>query len=393
MSTRSTVAFLKTETGAGLLLVAVAALALAWANSPWAGAYAAITRELVPVRVGPFFEEMSFGGWVRTGLMPIFFFVMGLEIKHEVVRGELSNPRRLALPILGGIGGVLGPALVYVALNLGSGRLDGWPTAVPTDVAVALAALAVAGPRMPQTLRVFLLTMAMAAHLVTVILIAMLFTDGLRFPMLAGAAITTAVLVAMARWRTAPYAFWAVGGLLLWGFTLKSGVDTSLAGIAAAFCLPLEPKRVGGQGVLAETMAALHPYVAFFILPLFVFTTAGIRIEPALIGPVSLGVAAALFLGKQTGVFGATALTLALKWARRPTGTRWIELYGASALCGIGFTLSFYIGGLAVPAGDAAAQAQIRAGVILGSVASAALGVAVLLASAARRARENETYV
>lgn len=388
MSTRSTVAFLKTETGAGLLLVAVAALALAWANSPWASAYAAITGERVPVRIGPFFEEMSFSGWVRTALMPIFFFVMGLEIKHEVVRGELSNPRRLALPILGGLGGVLGPAIVYVATNLGSGRLDGWPTAVPTDVAVALAAMAVAGPRMPPTLRVFLLSMAMAAHLVTVILIALLFTENLRFPMLAGAAVVTAVLVAMARWRTAPYAFWAIGGLLLWGFTLKSGMDTSLAGIAAAFCLPLEPKRVGGQGVLAETMAALHPYVGFFVLPLFVFTTAGIRLDAALIGPVSLGVAAALFLGKQVGVFGAAALALALKWARRPTGARWIELYGVSALCGIGFSLSFYIGGLAVPAGDAVAQAQVRAGVILGSLASLALGIAVLLAAAARRARE-----
>ena len=388
MSTRSTVAFLKTETGAGLLLVAVAAVALAWANSPWAGAYAAITGELVPVRVGPFFEEMSFSGWVRTGLMPIFFFVMGLEIKHEVVRGELSNPRRLALPTLGGMGGLLAPALVYVALNLGSGRLDGWPTVVPIDVAVALAALAVAGRRMPPTLRVFLLTMAMAAHLVTVALIALLFTDGLRFPMLAGGAITTAVLVAMAPWRAAPYAFWAVGGLLLWGFTLKSGVDTSLAGIAAAFCLPLEPKRVGGQGVLAETMAALHPYVAFFILPLFVFTAAGVRLDPAVVGPVSLGVAAALFLGKQAGIFGATSLALALKWARRPTGTRWLELYGASVLCGVGFTLSFYVGGLAVPAADALAQGQVRAGVLLGSLASAVLGTAVLLASASRRSRE-----
>lgn len=391
MSSRSTLAFLKTEAGAGLLLVAAAALALAWANSPWAGGYAAIMGEPVPVRVGPFFEQMSFSGWVRTALMPVFFFVMGLEIKHEVARGEFANPRRLALPILGGLGGVLGPGFVYALMNLGSGRLDGWPTAAPTDVAVALAALSLAGPRMPPTLRVFLLTMAMGAHLVAVGLIAILFPDGLRFPMLAGAAITTAVLAAMARWRAAPYAFWALGGLLLWGFTLKSGVDTSLAAIAAAFCVPLEPKRAGGQGVLAETMAALHPYVAFFILPLFVFTAAGVRVAPALIGPVSLGVATALFLGKQAGVFGATALALALKWGRRPTGTRWLELYGASVLCGIGFTLSFYIGGLAVPADDAGAQAQVRAGVILGSLASAALGVAVLSACAARRAREVET--
>lgn len=390
MSTRSTLAFLKTETGSGLLLPIAAGLAIAWANSPWAGAYAAITGAAVPVQVGPFAETMSTADWIRSALMPIFFFVLGLQLKHEVLRGEFSNPRRLALPILGGLGGALIPVLVYLAFSLGpGGRPEGWPVALGSDIALALAALTFAGPKTPPTLRVFLLTLAMAADLLAVIAIGLLFSADLRFPMLAGAAVTTAVLAAMSRWRTAPYAFWALGGLLLWGFTLKSGIDVSLAGIAAALCFPLEPKRPGGRGVLSETMEALHPYVAFLVLPLFAFTAAGFRLDGALVGPVSLGIAAALFLGKQAGVFGAAALALAFKWARRPTGTKWLELYGASTLCGVGFTLGLYVAGLAFPSDEPLLQAQARAGVVLGSLASAALGFGILMTGSARRARED----
>jgi NhaA family Na+:H+ antiporter len=389
MASRSTLEFLKTETGSGLLLAAAALVAIVWANSPWAGAYHALTYQTVAVQVGPFAEQMSLAGWVKTALMPIFFFVVGLEIKHEVLRGELSNPRRLALPILAATGGVIVPALIYLALNLGQGGSpQGWPIPTATDIAFALAALAVAGPKLPPTLRIFLLTLAIADDLVAVLLIAVLFTADLRFPMLAGAAVTLAVLAAMSRWRTAPYSFWAIGGLLLWGFTLKSGINTSLAGIAAAFCIPLEPKRSGGPGVLIETMEALHPYVAFFILPVFAFMAAGFSLGGVggdILGPVSLGVAAGLFFGKQIGVFGAAALAIGLKWARRPTGAKWLELYGVSALCGVGFTMSLFIGALAFPAADALQEAQVRAGVVLGSTASVLLGMLLLAISAARR--------
>lgn len=391
MASRPTLAFLKTETGSGLLLAAAALVAILWANSPWAGAYHALTYHKVAVQLGPFAEEMSLAGWVKTALMPIFFFVVGLEIKHEILRGELSNPRRLALPVLAAAGGVVIPAAIYLLINGGAGgQPRGWPIPTATDIAFALAALAVAGPRLPPTLRIFLLTLAIADDLVAVGLIAVLFTSDLRFPMLAGAAVTVAVLAAMSRWRAAPYSFWAVGGLLLWAFTLKSGVNTSIAGIAAAFCLPLEPKRPGGAGVLTETMEALHPYVAFFILPLFAFMAAGFSLQGAgdVVAPMSLGVAAGLFFGKQIGVFGAAALAIGLKWARRPTGAKWLELYGVSALCGVGFTMSLFIGALAFPDGDAARDAQVRAGVVLGSVASALLGMAVLAISAARRADE-----
>lgn len=393
MASRPTLEFLKTETGSGLILAMAALAAIVWANSPWAGAYHAITYHAVTVQVGPFAEQMSLAAWVKTALMPIFFFVVGLEIKHEILRGELSNPRRLALPVLAAAGGVVAPALIYLAINAGEGgRPAGWPIPTATDIAFALAALAMVGARLPPSLRIFLLTLAIAADLVSVALIAVLFTSEVRFPMLAGAAVTLAVLAAMSRWRTAPYSFWVVGGLLLWAFTLKSGINTSLAGVAAAFCLPLEPKRPGGQGVLQETLEALHPYVAFFILPLFAFVAAGFSLGGVagggVLGPVSLGVAAGLFFGKPLGVFGAAALAIGLKWARRPTGAKWLELYGVSALCGVGFTMSLFIGALAFPAGDALHEAQVRAGVVMGSVASLLLGMAVLAISAARRARD-----
>jgi NhaA family Na+:H+ antiporter len=395
MASRPTLEFLKTETGSGLLLAAAALLAIVWANSPWAASYHALTYQEVAVQVGPFAERMSLAGWVKTALMPIFFFVVGLEIKHEILRGELSNPRRLALPVLAAAGGVVGPALVYLLVNSGAGGSPrGWPIPTATDIAFALAALAVVGRTLPPTLRIFLLTLAIADDLVAVVLIAVLFTADLRFPMLAGAAVTVAVLAAMSRWRTAPYSFWAIGGLLLWGFTLKSGVNTSLAGIAAAFCLPLGPKRTAGPGVLTETMEALHPYVAFFILPVFAFMAAGFSLGGeaggTILGPISLGVAAGLFFGKQIGVFGAAALAIGLKWARRPTGAKWLELYGVSALCGVGFTMSLFIGALAFPAADALHEAQVRAGVVLGSAASVLLGMAVLAISAARRKAEDD---
>jgi NhaA family Na+:H+ antiporter len=390
VSTRSTLEFLKTETGSGLLLAATAAVAIAWANSPWAGAYSAFIGHSVTLQAGPFLETMSVLGWVKTGLMPIFFFVVGLEIKHEIWRGELSNPRRLALPLLAALGGVVVPALVYLALNAGAGGSpQGWPTPVATDIAFALAALAVVGRRLPPTLRTFLLTLAIADDLAAVALIAVVFSHHLHLWMLGAGLATLLVMFAMGRWRTCPYAFYAVGFLLLWGFTLKSGVNTSLAGIAAAFAIPLRPKRPGGQGVLQETMEALHPYVAFAILPLFALTAAGFSLRgvsaQAFTGPIAVGVALALFIGKPVGVFAAAAAVIGLKLARRPTGAKWLELYGVSTLCGVGFTMSLYIGALAFPGDQALAQTQVRLGVVAGSVASTFLGIAILAWAQARR--------
>lgn len=394
MSTRSTLEFLKTETGSGLLLVLAGLAAIAMANSPWAGAYHAFIEAPITIRIGGFSETMSVLKWVKNGLMAIFFFVVGLEIKYEILKGELSNPRRLALPVLAAVGGVVGPALIYLAINTRAGGApQGWPTPTATDIAFALAALAVAGPRLPPALRIFLLTLAIVDDLVAVAFIGLLFTADIHWGMAAGAVAVLGVLALMSRWKTAPYVFYAVALLLLWGFASKSGINTSIAAVAAAFTIPIGPRRPGETGVLHRVMESLHPYVAFAILPLFAFTAAGFSVtgpEAALVTPMTVGLALGLFLGKQLGVFGAALLAIGLKLARRPTGARWLELYGVSLLCGIGFTMSLFIGGLAFDPADAAAQSQVRIGVAAGSILSTLAGMAVLAWAQARRRAEED---
>jgi len=387
MSTRTTLDFLKTESGSGVLLAAAAAVAIAWANTPFAESYFALIGHPVTIQVGGFSETMSLAKWVKNGLMAIFFFVVGLEIKYEVLRGELSNPRRLALPVLAALGGVAVPAALYLAIDSGpSGHPLGWPIPTATDIAFALAVLSIAGPRLPPSLRIFLLTLAIADDLVAVALIGVLYTQDLRLGMLAGAVATLAVMAAMSRWFRAPYVFYAAAFILVWGFTLESGINTSLAGVAAALTVPVEPRRSGAPGVLHEFMHGLHPYVAFLILPMFAFVAAGFSLtgEGQALGPVSMGVALGLFLGKQAGVFGAAALAIGLKLARRPTGAKWLELYGVSVLCGIGFTMSLFIGALAFEPSPAL-QSQARFGVVAGSILSALVGAAVLFWAQSRR--------
>ncbi len=392
MARRITLDFLKTESASGLILAAAALGAIALANSPWAHVYFGFIHDAFTVQLGAFSETLPIGDWVKDGLMAVFFFVVGLEIKYEIIKGELANPRRLALPILAALGGILGPTLVYLTINMGKGGApQGWPVPAATDIAFAIAALAVAGPRLSPNLRVFLLTLAIVDDLAAVGLIGLLFTDHFRPIELAGALLALTGMGLLGRWRRAPYLFYLVGFVIVWGFTLKSGISTSLAGVMAAATIPLEARKPGRPGMLEDVMEGLHPYVAFIILPLFAFTAAGFTFRGLgltdLFGPIALGVAAGLFFGKQIGVFGATALVIALKLARRPTGAKWIELYGLSLLCGLGFTMSLFIGQLAFPLSDAAAQAQVRIGVVAGSVLSTLTGMAVLAWAQSRRAQ------
>lgn len=389
MARRITLDFLKTETASGLILAAAALAAIVLANSPWAGFYFGFIEAPFTIQFGGFQETQSVLHWIEDGLMAIFFFVVGLEIKYEILRGELANPRRLALPIVAALAGMAAPALVYLALNAGAhGSPHGWPTPVATDIAFAIAALAVSGRRLPPTLRVFLLTLAIADDIGAVALIGALFTHGVRAAPVGGALAALALMALLGRWRGAPYLLYVVGAVLVWAFTLKSGISTSLAGVAAAAMVPIEPRKPHRPGVLEDFMESLHPYVAYLILPLFAFAAAGFSFEglslSTLFGPIALGVAAGLFIGKQVGVFGATAALIGLKLARRPTGAKWIELYGVSLLCGVGFTMSLFIGQLAF--GDGAAAAEVRIGVVSGSLLSILAGVAVLRWSDARRA-------
>ena len=394
MAKRITLDFLRTESASGMILASAALIAILLANSPWAGAYFGFIDAKFTIQIGSFIETHSVLDWIKEGLMAIFFFVVGLEIKHEVIKGELANPRRLALPVLAAVGGMLIPAGVYLMFNLGAGGAPtGWPVPVATDIAFALAALAISGPRLSPTLRIFLLTLAIVDDIGAVALIGVLFTSTVHWAAVGGALASLALMALLGRWRQAPYLFYLVGFLAVWAFTLKSGISPSIAGVAAAMTIPLGARKAGRPGVLEDFMHGLHPYVAFVILPLFAFSAAGFSVSSLglrdLFGPIALGVALGLFIGKQIGVFGATALVIGLKLARRPTGAKWVELYGVSLLTGIGFTMSLFIGQLAFPDGDPAHQAQVRIGVVAGSILSTIVGMAVLAWAQSRRPAED----
>lgn len=389
MAKRITLDFLKTESASGAILAVAALVAIAMANSPGDGLYFRFLSAPFTIQVGGFAETHPVLDWVKEGLMAVFFFVVGLEIKYEVLRGELANPRRLLLPILAALGGMIVPAAVYLAFNAGpAGAPQGWPTPVATDIAFAMAALAVAGPRLPSTLRVFLLTLAIVDDLGAVAVIGAVFTEKVHVAPLAAALATLALMGLAGRWRRAPYLIYAVGFVLVWAFTLKSGISTSVAGVAAAMTIPLEPRKPGRPGMLEDFMESLHPYVAYLILPLFAFCAAGFDFGRLsmddLFGPVALGTAAGLFLGKPLGVFGAIFLLCTLKLGRRPMGTKWIELFGLSLLTGVGFTMSLFIGALAFP-GAGPSEGQVRAGVIAGSLLSTLAGMGVLSWAQAQR--------
>jgi NhaA family Na+:H+ antiporter len=373
--------FLKTEAGAGLILALAAAAGLLAANSALAPFYFGALDLELPLDLGVWAERHSLLDWIKEGLMAVFFFAVGLEIKFEVLKGELSTPRKLALPVLAALGGMAVPALIYLALNLGpGGEPQGWPIPVATDIVFALAALAAVGARAPASLRAFLLALAVADDLGAVLLIAVLFTGGVAAPMLAGALATLAAMMALGYWRRAPALLYVLGAVLVWAFTLKSGVSTSVGAVAAALTVPLAP-RPGRPGMVHAMTEALRPWVSFLILPVFAFAASGFALaalRPAdLVSPVALGVFAGLVVGKPVGVLAASWLAVRLKLAHRPAGAAWSQVAGVSLLCGVGFTMSLYLAGLAFTAGGHASSAA-RLGVILGSLVATAAGVGLL---------------
>jgi NhaA family Na+:H+ antiporter len=323
--------------------------------------------------------------------MSVFFLVVGLELKYEALKGELANPRRLAMPIIAAIGGMLVPALIYLAINAGHPMTPGaWATPTATDIAFALAVLAFASRRLPDSLRVFLLTLAVVDDMGAVGLIGVLFSHDLKPWPLAGLGLTLAALAGIGRWRTAPFMAYGAGFALVWIFSIQSGAATSLTAVLAALTVPVGPHKRAKDGMLQQMMQSLHPYVAYLVLPLFAFAAAGFSfkgLSPALLArPALLGIFAGLFLGKPIGVFGAAFLTSWLKLGRKPTGATWLEIYGVSLLSGVGFTMSLFIGSLAFATDDTAGQADVRIAVSLASLLAGALGMAVLSWAGSRRA-------
>jgi NhaA family Na+:H+ antiporter len=364
--------FLASEAAGGVVLMAAAALALIVANSRFSAGYFA----LLAAYVGP----LSVLHWVNDALMAVFFLLVGLEIKREFINGQLATWPQRILPGAAAAGGMAAPALIYVALNLGTPEnLRGWAIPSATDIAFALGVLALLGRRVPASLKVFLVALAIIDDLGAVAIIAAFYTAELSGLWLGAAAVTLAALVGLNRAgvrRLWPY---LLLGVVLWAVVLKSGVHATLAGVALALTIPIGK---GDDSPLHRLEHVLQGWVAFGIVPLFGLANAGVSFAgmslASLLAPVPLGVALGLFLGKQIGVFGVAWLLIKLRWADRPDGATLVQLYGVALICGIGFTMSLFIGLLAFPTSPAL-QDAVKLGVLGGSLVSALAGAAVLL--------------
>ena len=377
-------AFLRSETGGGFLLIAASLLALAWANSPLAPSYFAMLGAHATVGVGSFSLSLSLLHWVNDALMAAFFLLVGLEIKRELLVGALSSPRRAALPAIAALGGMIAPAAIYVLIARGNPEaLRGWAIPAATDIAFALAALSLLGNRVPVSLKVFLAALAIIDDLGAIVIIALFYTAGLHLPALGLACAALAALALMNRAGVTRLLAYLPVGFLLWLFTLESGVHATLAGVALALAIPLRTRAAPdghGASPLRRLEHALHPAVAYGIVPVFGLANAGVSfagLSPRdLLDPVPLGVAAGLFVGKQLGVFGAAWGAIRLGAAHPPEGASMSMLYGVALLCGIGFTMSLFIGSLAFS--SELLLTETKVGVFSGSLLCAAAGTAWL---------------
>jgi NhaA family Na+:H+ antiporter len=329
--------------------------------------------------------------WINDGLMAVFFLLVGLEIKREMLDGQLSTWPRRALPGIAAVGGMAVPALVYVAINRDNGpALAGWAIPTATDIAFALGVLSLLGSRVPASLKVFLTALAIIDDLGAVIIIALFYTSGLSLGWLAAAFAVIALLVVLNRRGVTTLAPYVVLGIVLWVFVLKSGIHATLAGVALALTVPLRTSPGIAQDLehspLHRLEHALHKVVPFVVIPIFGFANAGVSLAglslAKLVQPLTLGVAAGLVVGKLVGVFGASALAVGLKFAELPRNAGWLHMIGIALLCGIGFTMSLFIGLLAF-ASDEALQGAVKVGILAGSLIAALLGAAVLLTAPA----------
>jgi NhaA family Na+:H+ antiporter len=370
---KALVAVIEHPLAAGIALLTATLAALVVANSPMADFY----DRALNAYAGP----LSIAHWINDALMAVFFLLVGLELKRELLEGELSTWEQRILPGIAATGGVILPALIFAALNWNDAQaLRGWAIPAATDIAFALGVLSLLGPRVPLALKVFLTTIAVLDDLAAIVIIALFYTAELSLIMLGGAFAALAALVALNRSGVGALWPYMLVGIALWAFVLKSGVHATLAGVALALTIPFAAGQARPSPVLhLEHM--LQPWVAFLILPVFAFANAGVSLEgmsPArLSDPLTLGIAAGLFFGKQIGVFGAVWLAEKAGFAQRPGNAPWMQVYGVALLCGVGFTMSLFIGLLAF-SGSAELRDAAKVGVLAGSLVSAMLGYAVL---------------
>ena len=370
--------FFKLEASSGILLMMSAVLAMILANSVFSSYYDLLLGVPVTVAVGTFEISKPLLLWINDGLMALFFFLVGLELKREFIEGDLSQPGQITLPAIGAIGGMLVPALCYFALNYDNPEaVDGWAIPTATDIAFALGILTIIGSKVPLQLKVFLTSLAIFDDLGAIIVIAIFYTEKLSMTSLVFSAVTLTILWILNRQRvtsTAPYIFL---GIVLWVAVLKSGVHATLAGVILALFIPIKGKP-GEPSPLKSLEHNLHELVAFIVLPIFAFANAGINLTGVgldeLLSPVPLGIILGLVVGKQIGVFGFCFVAIKLGLAKLPEGVNWRLLYGVSLLCGVGFTMSLFIGSLAFEQSTGSPVFQDRLGIVVGSLISGIAG-------------------
>jgi len=370
--------FLKLEAASGIILMLTAIAAMVIANSPLSPWYDLLLDIPVVVAVGTFEIAKPLLLWINDGLMALFFFLIGLELKREFLEGDLSKPGQVTLPAIGAVGGMLVPALCYAALNYDNPvALNGWAIPTATDIAFALGILAIIGTKVPLQLKVFLTSLAIFDDLGAIIVIAAFYTEQLSVLSLTVSAVMLVLLFTFNRRgivSTAPYIF---VGIILWVAVLKSGVHATLAGVVLAFFIPMKGNP-GQPSPLKELEHNLHTLVAFIVLPIFAFANAGISFSGVgleqVMAPVPLGIILGLVVGKQLGVFGFCFIAIKFGFAKMPDNVNWTLLYGVAALCGVGFTMSLFVGSLAFEQNSASPLFQDRLGIVIGSLISGVLG-------------------
>ncbi len=382
MPLRAITHFLKLEAASGIILMFAAVLALILANTPLSTYYDLFLDLPVTFSIGSFEIAKPLLLWINDGLMALFFFLVGLELKREFLEGDLSKPGQVTLPAIGAIGGMLMPAVLYAAFNYQDKEaLNGWAIPTATDIAFALGILAIIGSKVPIQLKIFLTSLAIFDDLGAIIVIAIFYTDQLSILSLSVSAVIISILFVLNKkgvTDTSPYIFL---GIVLWIAVLKSGVHATLAGVVLALFIPIKGKA-GEPSPLKTLEHNLHSLVAFIILPIFAFANAGISFEGVglneLAAPVPLGIILGLIVGKQLGVFGFCFVAIKLGLAELPKNVTWPLLYGVAILCGVGFTMSLFIGSLAFEQGGGNLIYQDRLGIVVGSLISGLLGYFVI---------------
>lgn len=382
--------FLQLESASGLLLIIAAVIALIVNNSPLSHLYMGFLDVPVAVQIGALQIAKPLLLWINDGLMALFFLLIGLEVKREVLEGQLSKPSQIILPATAAVGGMLVPALIYWFINRDNpATLAGWAIPTATDIAFALGVLALLGKRVPVSLKLFLMTLAIIDDLGAIIIIALFYSGELSNMALVLAGACLLALLGMNRLGVKKLAPYLIVGLVLWVCVLKSGVHATLAGVALAMFIPLGTGDKKNASPLLTLEHALHSWVAYAILPLFAFANAGVSLTNAsaesFTHSVPMGIAIGLLLGKTVGVFGLTWMAIKLRLAALPAGANWGQVFGVAILCGIGFTMSLFVGSLAFPSGVSEYAGEDRMGILTGSLFAALIGYAVTAAASRKR--------